>query len=283
MRKRRKHGISLLIPTQNSEQTVELCIKSFLEFADELIVVDNGSSDQTIEIVKDLENKIDKLTFYNVPDLPDLYHNRQYAFERSHYNWIVRIDSDYIAYTSGQYDIKNLRTRILETKRGIIPKTFTVMQVNLEYDYLHTGVLKEDRKGEDGKYVPPPITSYTARVIQAFTGLKFIRRKRWEGIRFQNFTIKIVLDKPYWFHCNFKDKVGYLFRSERTNWRQLGDFTTYPTLEAYVVEVISEKYNTNNIEKAADIYMETQVFPFLQKYEPKKYFPYPIMIEKSLP
>ncbi|MFH1514285.1 MAG: glycosyltransferase, partial [bacterium] len=42
----KKPGISVLIATQNEEAIIGLCIKSFLAFGDELIVVDNGSTDQ---------------------------------------------------------------------------------------------------------------------------------------------------------------------------------------------------------------------------------------------
>ena len=53
----RKRGISLLVPTQNAESTVELCLKSFMDFSDEMIVVDNGSTDNTISIVKNIAQK----------------------------------------------------------------------------------------------------------------------------------------------------------------------------------------------------------------------------------
>ena len=42
---RRLNGVSTLIACQNEEATVGWSILSFLPFADEIIVVDNGSTD----------------------------------------------------------------------------------------------------------------------------------------------------------------------------------------------------------------------------------------------
>ena len=61
------------------------------------------------EIARALEAEIPKLRFFDAPHLRDLYENRQYALERSHYDWITRIDSDYVAYTEGPRDVRRLR------------------------------------------------------------------------------------------------------------------------------------------------------------------------------
>ena len=86
--KKRKKGISVLLPTQNEEKIIKLSILSFLDFADEIIVVDNGSIDNTKEIIKDMAKKYPKIKFFDKPELPDLYHNREFAFKKSQYRWI---------------------------------------------------------------------------------------------------------------------------------------------------------------------------------------------------
>lgn len=276
----RKKGISLLVPTQNVEQTVELCLRSFKDFPDEMIVVDNGSTDNTIAIVRSLEGEIPNMKFYEVPHLKDLYENRQYAFERSKYEWIVRIDSDYIAYTSGQYDIKNLRAKILQTRRGIRPKAFGITQVNLELDFSHTGFEIKNRP-QIKHYVHPPINCLHYRIIQWYPGMRFQRLGRWEGVWGQNikyFFRHTMLKEPYWFHCTLKKKVDYLIRSERNNWRELGDFKTYPTREVYIREVINKKYGTDSMQEAAEIFWKEKVEPFIVPYDADKYYPYPEII-----
>lgn len=287
----RENGISLLVPTKNQEKTIELCIESFLDFADEIIVVDNGSIDNTVPILKSLEKKIKKLKFYYVPELPDLPHNRQYAFKKSKFSWIVRIDSDYIAYTSGKNDIKKLRKKILDTDISVWPKAFGITQVNLYHDIYHTGLEKKNIKNKSTFFVFPPVKQLKARIIQYFPGFKFkrlglidgeIEPGRWEGVRFQRFLHHKQLEKPYWFHCEFKSKMEFFYRSERWNWRQIGDYEKFPTLQSYINHIVKEKYNTSNLEKAAEKYMDENFFPYLQKYDPKKYYPYPELLKKML-
>jgi len=46
--------------------------------------------------------------------------------------------------------------------------------------------------------------------------------------------------------------------------------------------VIKTKYGVADIDTAAEMYMQTNVYPFLQKYDPFKYFPYPSLVEKQM-
>lgn len=276
---RRSRGISLLVPTQNAEATVELCIRSFADFPDEIIVVDNGSTDETKDIVRELEREYDQVTFYDAPHLKDLYENRQYAFERSRFDWVVRIDSDYVAYTNVPHDIGELRTRILDSPgwKGLRPVAFNIQQVNLFNDYRTTGPADESRH-----YVAKTITTLNARIIHHHPGMKFQRRGRWEGLRFDNLFARTTLDRPYWFHCEFKSPLDLLFRSERTNWRELGDFQAYPTLESFVRSVIEEKYQTDCLEEASARYTDRFITPHLRPYQPDDYFPYPQHLEAAM-
>ena len=278
----REKGISLLIPTQNVEQTVELCLRSLKDFPDEIIVVDNGSTDGTIDIVKSIQHEIPNMQFYEAPFLKDLYENRQYAYERSRFNWIVRFDSDYIAHTSGVYCISKLRNKILNTKRAIRPKAFGITLVNLFPDFWHTGLEIEKRDGNPNIHVPPPIGKLPARIIQCFPGMKFVRLGRWEGVRWQSRLAHESIDIPYLFHCNFKSKLNYLIRSERTNWRELGDFLKYPTKESYVLDVIRYKFGVSDLLIAADIHWNRNVEPYLQKYDANQYFDYPEILKVVL-
>ncbi|HUT21012.1 MAG TPA: glycosyltransferase, partial [Anaerolineae bacterium] len=81
----RPNGISVLVACQNSARTVELCLRSFLSFGDEVIVVDNGSTDGTRDIVRQFAAEHDRVQFFDRPELPDLYQNRQFALERSRF------------------------------------------------------------------------------------------------------------------------------------------------------------------------------------------------------
>ena len=284
---RRSPGISVLIATQNEEATVSASIRSFLDFGDEIIVVDNGSTDNTKDIVRDLASRTpDKVRFFDVPDLPDLYHNRQYALERSRFRWIVRGDADFIAYTSGDWNIARLRDYLVDGRRNF-PPAVAVPLVNVSIDLWHTGIPhKPGSIVSDGDrlYTPPAYTGSRVRLYRHFPGFRFQRGGRWESTRYHIAyrALARCWPNPVWMHCSLKPAIHHFFRSERTNWRERGDFARYPTLRDYIASVIEEKYGTNDVHEAARLYMQRRVFPFLVPYDESEHGPYPEIVREMM-
>jgi glycosyltransferase involved in cell wall biosynthesis len=81
--------ISAVISAFNEEKNIERCLKS-LAFADEIVVVDNGSTDNTAEIAKKYTDKI--FTQKNNPAEIDLQKN--FGFTKATGDWILSIDAD---------------------------------------------------------------------------------------------------------------------------------------------------------------------------------------------
>lgn len=279
----RPNGISLLVPTQNSQKTVEACIRSFSPFADEIIAVDNGSTDDTLSILRRLDSEIPKLQVLSDPRLQHLHENRQMAFACSSYRWIVRIDSDYIAYNKGTRDIRELRQRLLVTKPTVWPVAFTITQVTLYHDPWNMGKPRELRADGGGMHVQPPSEKLNARIIQHYPFMKFQRNGRWEGLRWQRYLRRVVIPSVYWLHCEFKNNhMEFFKRSERTNWREQGDFVRFPTLESYLDFIVRNKYSTDSWQDAAERYMKREVFPYLMEYDPGKFLPYPAELQRMI-
>jgi cellulose synthase/poly-beta-1,6-N-acetylglucosamine synthase-like glycosyltransferase len=65
----KKYSISILIPTFNEEKslrsTVESVLKSDYKYLEEIIIINDGSSDGTLEIVKELEKRYSKVKILN--------------------------------------------------------------------------------------------------------------------------------------------------------------------------------------------------------------------------
>ena len=97
--------ISVLIITKNDGNVIGECIKSVKDLADEIIVVDGGSQDNTIEISEKLGAKVVKNTFKNFSD------QRNLAKEVAKSDWIFYIDSDERA--TPEF-IKDVRSRIYD-------------------------------------------------------------------------------------------------------------------------------------------------------------------------
>lgn len=277
--RRKKKGISVLLPTQNEESIVRLSILSFLDFADEIIVVDNGSIDNTKEIVRKLEKKYEKVKFFDKPKIQDLYQNRQFALLQSNYRWICRFDSDFVAYTSGTRDIRKLRNYILKLPQGLIPKVISLKYLNLGIDFWHIRLCDFSMKNKIKVIAGPRMSIY-----EYFPFLTFAKFGEREYVGFQIFLKNIIIKPVYIFHCIIKSKRDFFLRSERANWRKTNDFSKYPTLLSYVKFIIQKKYNTYNIEEALELFSKNVLYKkgYYEKYDSDKYLPYPQLIKEEM-
>lgn len=79
--------LSVIILTKNEEDRIRVCLES-VKWADEIIVVDNGSNDKTLQIVKEYTDKI--LQFHD----QDFSKLRNSAMEASLGEWVLYVDSD---------------------------------------------------------------------------------------------------------------------------------------------------------------------------------------------
>ncbi len=82
-----KNKISAVIITKNEESNIERCLKS-LHWVDEIVVVDSGSKDKTIEICKKYDCKIIETKWLGFGK------TKQLAVNSASHNWVLSIDSD---------------------------------------------------------------------------------------------------------------------------------------------------------------------------------------------
>ena len=89
-----KLNISLYIPVYNGESTIESVLKNALQLdpgADEIIVIDDGSNDQTKEILKKYKNKI---KIIKNETNQGLGFSRNLAISKSKHQLVASIDAD---------------------------------------------------------------------------------------------------------------------------------------------------------------------------------------------
>jgi glycosyltransferase involved in cell wall biosynthesis len=82
-----KISVSVYILTFNNRRTIERCLKS-LDWADELVVVDSGSTDGTYEICQRHTDKLYRREFQGHRD------QYQYAADLTTRQWIMFVDAD---------------------------------------------------------------------------------------------------------------------------------------------------------------------------------------------
>jgi glycosyltransferase involved in cell wall biosynthesis len=85
--KLKKIPISVVIITRNVESNIKACLESVL-WAAEIVIVDNHSTDKTLEIAKEYTNSI----YHDTWDMEGSIRNRAYA--RAENEWVLTLDPD---------------------------------------------------------------------------------------------------------------------------------------------------------------------------------------------
>jgi len=84
-----RQTLSIAIATFNEEKNLTACFNSVKDIADEFVVVDGQSRDQTVEIAKKFGAKI-KIT----TNKPIFHINKQMAIDMCTKDWILQLDAD---------------------------------------------------------------------------------------------------------------------------------------------------------------------------------------------
>lgn len=82
------HHLSAVIITYNEEKNITRCIKALKEVADEILIIDNFSTDQTVQISHNLGARIIQKTWSGFGP------QKQYGVEQALYNNIIALDAD---------------------------------------------------------------------------------------------------------------------------------------------------------------------------------------------
>ena len=81
--------ISVCIIAKNEEKHIEECLSRLMPYGFEIVLVDTGSTDRTIELAKQYTNCI-----YHFDWCSDFSAAKNYAIEKASYDWILSIDCD---------------------------------------------------------------------------------------------------------------------------------------------------------------------------------------------
>lgn len=123
--------LSVVIITKNEEGMIKNCLES-VKWADEIIVADNESTDNTLEIAKKYTEKV--FTF-KTQDFAVL---RNKAFEKANGSWVLYVDAD-------ERVLKDLKTEIMETIAGTPYSALAISRKNIIFGkYVNYGPYKKD-------------------------------------------------------------------------------------------------------------------------------------------
>lgn len=84
----KKNLLSIVVSVFNGDEVLEDCLKS-ASFADEIIVIDNSSTDKSVEIARRYTDKI-----FTRSNNPMLNVNKNFGFSKASGDWILCLDAD---------------------------------------------------------------------------------------------------------------------------------------------------------------------------------------------
>ena len=91
-------SISFVIIVKDEEKFIKQCVESVLNIADEIVIVDTGSTDNTISIIKDFICEKIKLFYY--PWSEDFSDVRNFAKQKINNDWVFYLDADEVITSS---------------------------------------------------------------------------------------------------------------------------------------------------------------------------------------
>ncbi len=126
-------NLSVSMIVKNEEDSIKETLESVKSIADEIIIVDTGSSDNTINICQQYTDKV-----YQFHWVDDYSIARNYSLDKCSGNWILYIDADEIITNQSQQFLKNNLKNIDKSIGMLITKiiNYAFDENNNQYEYI---------------------------------------------------------------------------------------------------------------------------------------------------
>lgn len=138
-----KKGISIVLPAKNEEYSIKPCLVSLIGIANQFILIDNGSVDRTLAIMKEFAEKMKEKCEVIVLERPEssLIEMRQEGLSYVKFNWVIRGDADMV-FTE---EMKKIREFALKQTRAC---AIYIKKFNLFGDLEHIHRIDSPFAGE---------------------------------------------------------------------------------------------------------------------------------------
>jgi glycosyltransferase involved in cell wall biosynthesis len=286
----RPRGISAIVRVKNEEEWIEPCLRSVSDAVDELVVVDNGSTDGTPEILAGLARALaPKLRLFSRPGL-DHVALSGFALSQSTYRWVLKWDGDFVARTTGPCAIRHLRERLLA-----LP----------ESRHVHVRLTCVELMGDLWHQCPGWELRHEPFASVASPALRFVRVERtldgpppgWPcilrdprapfPIRFEDVAVPLYYEvtqwhEPYFFHLHVKKPLRMYLRDCWADWAENPSLQgSFGSLEAYALHRARHAWGVGSLEEAAETYM-ARVRELLVPYAVERFGEHPEILKPYL-
>jgi len=226
----KKHKVVVLIPTFNNERTLGNVVRSVQEYSQDIIVVNDGSTDSTAELLQQFQ-QISLISY--IPNKGKGYALRK-GFQRAielGYDYVITIDSD------GQHfpeDLPKFLYALQDHPAAIIMGVRNMEQAGIPgkssfghkfsnfWFWVETGIKMNDTQSGYRLY-PVRLLSNTNFITRKFEfEIEVMVRSVWKGVAMAEVPVKI-------FYAQKEDRVSHF--------RPFRDFTRITILNTVLVVV----------------------------------------------
>lgn len=255
----RPDGISAVVRVRGDEEWLEPAVLSIRDFADEILVLDNGASEAARAAIDRVARVLGpRLARVDAAAL-DLFDVSNLALERARHRFVVRWDADFVGHTDGAGDLRRLRRYLLDLDRR---RYFlvTLPAAEVAGDLRHQ--FPDRRIRHDGQAHTASARARFVRVTRETPteALGAADRPRRERARL-TLALESLAVPPYYavlrwptiayFHVHVKPADHLLLRHFWLEWLAEPDTARFPTLESYALEQARVRWGIADRDAAA--------------------------------
>lgn len=117
--------ISVVLATYNEEKNIERCLNSVKGLADEVIVVDGSSTDNTRDIAQGFGAKVIKTS-----NKPIFHINKQMAMDQAQYELVLQLDADEVVDGELYHFIEELDSKLSNNPDSVVESAWWLKRKN---------------------------------------------------------------------------------------------------------------------------------------------------------
>ncbi len=267
-----KDGVTAVVVARNESYSLLMSLGSLVGFADEIICIDNGSTDDTLQKMQSFQKKYNSRLKVEVIEAPGklLGDCRNIGLEQSTYSWHLRWDADMVfRQNAGKYNAVWLKEKIQKIK---FPAAIKLSRINLSGDLHHVSQLHDPV--DDGEFF----------LVKRTKSLAYREVHKFDVLQFPVFYKEIKIAEPVIFHLNLlKPLERIMYRNIYFSWRksEIGS-DKKQSFESFKKNWELNMFGTNEPDALKYRFQKKFVLLNSKPFDAQRYGPYPEQVELEI-
>ncbi len=267
-----KEGVTAVVVARNESYNLPLVLESLIGFADQIICIDNGSTDNSLMKIKSFQQKFSHQVEVDVIEAPGklLGDCRNLGLQHSKYRWHLRWDADMVfRQRIGKYNSEWLKEKISTIN---YPTAIKLARINLSGDFHHVSSLFAN--ADEGEFF----------LIRRTKNLKYTEYEKFDVLGIPLFYNEMEIPEVMVFHLEkLKSLDRIIYRNEYFAWRK-SVITSNNTLdlESFRNEYRMKLFGTSNPDSVRYRFQKKFIILNSAPIDLKLYGPYPEQIQKAI-